>query len=196
MPRKNRRDKVYDNSTHHVAQRGLNHSKIFNTQQDYEKFKSFMGRYLKQYSIAIYNYCLMSNHLHFLIYVKEFAHLSKFMHSLSLAYSSYFRFTYKYSGYLWQGRYKNILIEKDSYLLECARYIERNPLRANIVNDLSDYPWSSYNFYANNTKDGLITVNPLYETLGRTPKQRRINYKEYILTPRPYEKVLDGVFRI
>jgi putative transposase len=196
MPRKNRKDIIYDNSTHHVVQRGLNRSWVFKEQIDYEKFKELMKRYITQYNIAIYNYCLMSNHVHILLYVKEHANLPRFMHALSLSYSAYYRHTYKYSGYLWQGRYKNFLIEKDSYLLECARYIERNPLRAKMVEDLSLYPWSSYHFYSKNAEDNLITVNPLYEPLGKTPKERQNRYVEYVNEPRPYEKVLDDVFRI
>lgn len=198
MPKKNRRDTVYDNSVHHVVQRGLNRARIFNEQKDYEKFKLIIYRYLKEYSISIYNYCLMPNHIHVLLHVKEQAHLSDFMHDISLAYSSYYRYTYKYVGYLWQGRFKNFLIEKDSYLLECARYIERNPLRVKykLVDDLSQYPWSSYNFYSKNEKDSLITINPLYETLGKTTHQKQRNYQEYILSERPYDTMLDDVFNI
>jgi putative transposase len=198
MPKKNRSETVYDNSTHHVVQRGLNRFRIFNEQKDYEKFKLFMYRYLTEYDISIYNYCLMPNHIHFLIHVKEQAHLSKFMQALSLAYSSYYRYTYKHVGYLWQGRFKNFLIDKDSYLLECARYIERNPLRIKykMVEDLSQYPWSSYNFYSKNAKDTVIAANPLYETLGKTPRQRQRNYQEYILTERPYDTIVDDIFRI
>jgi len=196
MPRKNRKDKVYDNSTHHVLQRGINRMGVFRQATDYEKFINLTKRYLTQYRVNIYNYCPMSTHFHFSIYVKESGHLSKFMHSLLLAYSAYFRHRYNYTGYLWQGRFKNLLIENDAYLLECARYIERNPVRAKIVKDPSQYPWSSYQHYATGIKDELITPNPLFETLGKTPQERRSNYRKYILEERPYEKVLDDVFRI
>lgn len=198
MPRKDRRDTVYNGSTHHIVQRGVNRTTVFKKARDCKQFKYFMLRYLESCRINVYNYCIMPNHIHILLYVGEGAHLPKFMQALSLAYSSYYRCNYDYSGYLWQGRYKNFLIEKDSYLLECARYIERNPLRvrSKIVDDLSDYNWSSYNFYSKGTKDDLITVNPLFETLGRTPEERRLKYKEYILVSRPYEEVLDDIFRI
>lgn len=196
MPRIRRRDTVYDNSVHHVVQRGINRYQIFNEQKDYGKFKSLTYRYLKEYRVLIYNYCIMPNHIHFLLYVKEQTHLARFMKALFLAYSAYYRYTYNYVGYLWQGRYKNFLIEKDSYLLECARYIERNPLRAKMVENLSDYPWSSYNFYSKNEKDNLVTPNPLYKSMGRTPKERQRAYADYVLTPRPYEQALDDIFRI
>ena len=120
------------------------------------------------------------------------------MQAVSLSYSAYYRKRYKYAGYLWQGRFKSVHIDNDSYLLECARYIERNPLRTKrrMVEDLSEYRWSSYNFYANGQTDDIITVNPLYNGLGQTAQARRVKYKEYILTPRPYEKILDDVFKI
>jgi len=196
MPRRDRRDTVYNGSIHHVVQRGINRTAIFNEAKDYKQFKHLMRRYLRRFEINIYNYCLMPNHIHILLYVKEQTHLSKFMQALLLAYSWYYRCNYNYSGYLWQGRYKNFLIEKDSYLLECARYIERNPLRANpkMVEDISDYKWSSYNFYSKGVKDDLITDNLLFETLGKTPKERQLKYKEYLLISRPYEEALDDIF--
>lgn len=196
MPRRDRQETVYNGSTHHVIQRGINRTAVFMEAQDYKQFKCLMRRYLRRFDINIYNYCLMPNHIHILLYVKEKAHLPKFMQALLLAYSWYYRGKYNYSGYLWQGRYKNFLIEKDSYLLECARYIERNPLRTDpkIVNDPSDYKWSSYNFYSKGIKDNLITVNPLFETLGKTPEERQLQYKEYILISRPYEEALDDIF--
>jgi putative transposase len=196
MPRIGRQETVYDNSVHHVVQRGLNRQQVFKEQVDYEKFKLLMKRYISEYQVQIYNYCIMPNHVHFLVRITQCLVLARFMKVLFLAYSSYYRYTYKYVGYLWQGRYKNFLIEKDSYLLECARYIERNPLRAKMVENLSDYPWSSFNFYSKNEKDNIITPNPLYESLGRTPRERQRNYTYYVLTPRPYEQALDDIFRI
>lgn len=140
----------------------------------------------------------MPNHIHMLLFVKEALGLPRFMHALSLAYSSYYRKSYKYTGYLWQGRYKSFLIEKDAYLLECARYIERNPIRVkNKINkDLLDNIWSSYSYYSQGKCDYIITPNPLYETFGKEQKTKQLKYKDYILTPRPYENILDDVFHI
>jgi len=166
---------------------------LFKDDKDYLSFKAFMKRYLERLNIKIHNYCIMPNHIHILLLAEKAEHLSKFMQALSLSYGSYYRKRYKYTGYLWQGRFKNIHIDRDSYLLECARYIERNPLRVKykMVEDLSDYRWSSYNFYAGGKPDDIITVNPLYESMGSTAQERESRYKEYVLTPRPYEEVLD-----
>ena len=196
MPRKDRFETVSDRSTHHITQRGINRSRIFKSDEDYTKFIDFIRRYLPQFNVKIYNYCLMPNHVHLLLFTAEALHASKFMQAISLSYGAYYRKRYKYTGYLWQGRFKNFLIRKDSYLLECARYIERNPLRTKykMVNDISEFIWSSYNFYANGKVDDIITVNPLYQTMGKNAGEARANYKAYILTPRPYEEVLDDVF--
>ena len=98
MPRKNRRDTVYNGSVHHVVQRGLNRATVFKEAKDYKQFKYLMLRYLTRCEINIHNYCLMPNHIHILLYVKEQAHLSKFMQSLSLVSSSYYRGNFNYSG--------------------------------------------------------------------------------------------------
>ena len=198
MPRKDRFETVCDESVHHITQRGINRSRIFRMDEDYLKLKGFIKRYLGYFKVKIYNYCIMPNHIHILLYAEEAIHLSKFMQAVSLSYGSYYRKKYKYTGYLWQGRFKNAHIDKDSYLLECARYIERNPLRAKnkMVEDLSEFLWSSYNFYANGHADDIITMNPLYAGLGQTAKERQTKYKEYILVMRPYEEVLDDVFQI
>ena len=198
MPRKNRQDTVDEASIHHIVQRSINRSAIFNMDEDYEYFKSLIRRYIERHGVSVYNYCVMSNHVHLLMYVNGMENLSKFIQSLSLAYSSYYRNVYKYSGYLWQGRYRNFPIKSGEYLLECARYIERSPARAgnNPINDVSDYRWSSYDFYARGARDDIITKNPSFDGMGSTDEEKREKYKEYILTPRPYEKVLDDVFNI
>lgn len=95
-------------------------------------------------------------------------------------------------GHVYQNRYKSFLIEDDAYLLECGRYIERNPLRACIAGHPSMYYWSSYKFYANGKKDDIININPVYETLGNTGIERQKAYKEYVDQARPYEKILDS----
>jgi putative transposase len=89
---------------------------------------------------------------------------------------------------VFQNRYKSLAIEKDSYLLECGRYIERNPLKAGIVKKLEDYPYSSYSYYALGTKDALITPSPAYLDLERSDEKRRKIYKAYVDETRPQEE--------
>ena len=133
----------------------------------------------------------MPNHVHFLINAIKGPDMPKFLQGINLSYTLYYKRKYKFTGSLWQGRYKSFLIDKDSYLLECARYIERNPLRANMVEYISKYPYSSYNYYAKGKNDDIIIENVIYKELGRDTKERQKNYIDYINQDRFYEKIID-----
>lgn len=113
------------------------------------------------------------------------------MQRVNLRYAKYYRKKYKYCGHVFQDRFKSFAIEKDAYLLECGRYIERNPLKARIVEVLIDYPWVSYGYYAYGRGNEWVSRNPLYEELGRNERQRQLKYREYLLVERPYEKLIE-----
>ena len=189
MPRGKRQ--VLDNGIYHILNRGHNKDWIFKEADDFYKFKEVIRRYEETYSFGLYHYCIMSNHFHLLMRIPKAEDLPVLMKGICRSYANYHGKTYNHTGYLFQNRYKSIYIDRDSYLLECARYIERNPLRANIVKNLSEYPWSSYNHYAKDDSDDIIILDPLYETLANTPKERRDAYIEYLTKPRPYEEILD-----
>jgi len=189
MARKHR--VLADISFHHVIQRGNNRRRIFDEEADYLYFKSLIKRYIARYQCRILHYCFMSNHVHLIVLILKGADMPKFLQGLNLSYCLYYKRKYGFTGSLWQGRYKNFPIEKDSYLLECARYIERNPLRANMVEDISKYPYSSYSYYANGSNDDIITANIKYEGLGRTALERQKNYISYVNEDRFYEKMVD-----
>ena len=143
-------------------------------------------KYKGKYSFELYNYCLMNNHVHFLMKVFKKEELAKLTQGIFQAYRFYFKQKYQYSGYLYQGRYKSKIIEKNEYLLECARYIETNPLRAKLIKALKDYKWSSYAFYAYGQQNNLLTPNPLYKAFSNVEKCREF-YKRYVIMPRMYE---------
>jgi len=187
---------IYDGAVCHIIQRGNNRQKIFRDDGDCEKFLSLIKEYKARYGFDVYNYCLMSNHIHFLLKISQGRELSKLMQGTFQSFRFYYRRKYKYTGYLFQGRYKSKIIEKDTYLLECARYIERNPLRAGIIKDLSQYKWTSYDFYAAGRKNGIITENPMYITLGSELNERQYAYRQYLLTDRFYEYIIDDSFKI
>ncbi|MFQ5952758.1 MAG: transposase [Candidatus Omnitrophota bacterium] len=189
MPRLAR--KFYDEAVYHVMQRGNNKNKIFFEAQDYSKFLRLIAKYKDKYSFELYNYCLMPNHVHLLIRINKKEHMAKLFQGLFQSFQYHHRRKYDYCGSLYQKRYKSILIENDSYLLECARYIERNSLRDKIVNSMAKYKWSSYNYYARGEKNKIITLNPLYLSLAKTTTKRRRLYMAYVVQPRPYEELLD-----
>jgi len=189
MPRIKRQ--IFDNGIYHILNRGHNKDRLFRTSADYNRFKEILARYEEEHSFEIYHYCIMPNHFHLLMRILKADDLPPLMKGICQSYANYHRKAYDHIGYLFQNRYKSIFIDKDSYLLECARYIERNPVRANIVKDPSEYPWSSYNHYAGGLPDPIITANPLYEGLADTSEERRDAYVEYLSNPRPYEEILD-----
>ena len=188
---------LVDEGYYHILTRGLDKRKIFRERRDYLKFLSQIEHYLDEYHIFIYHYALMGNHLHLLLKAQKGEELPKFLQVILQSYAIYFRKRYHSTGYVFQGRYKSLLIKKENYLLECARYIERNPLRAKIVTSPEEYEWTSYSFYSEGKKDGIIKEpNPLYLELGQTDVKRQNNYQNYILQERPYDCIVDKGLRI
>jgi len=100
------------------------------------------------------------------------------MQDLGRKYVRYINHTYKRSGTLWEGRFKASLVDSDAYLLTCMRYIELNPVRANMVKHPSEYRWSSYACNATGQTDKLIHPHPLYTALDKNTEQRQFAYRE------------------
>ena len=100
----------------------------------------------ERFKIEIHCWVLMSNHYHLLLKTRQ-ANLSKGMQWFGATYTRRFNLKHRRSGHLFQGRFKSLLVENDSYLLGLSCYIHRNPLRAKIVKRLTDYEWSSYRMY-------------------------------------------------
>jgi len=134
-----------------VTSRGNEKKEIFFKDSDREMFLSFLEEYHHRYSILIHSYVLMSNHYHLIIETPQ-GNLLKVMHGLNSRYTGYVNRKYNRSGHLFQGRYKAILVEKESYLLELSRYVHLNPVRAGIVKEVSEYQWSSYPGFVNKQK--------------------------------------------
>ena len=137
----------YPGALYHVLSRGNGRQDIFLSDQDRYTFIELLQEFSERYSIDICAYVLMGNHYHLLLRTQA-ANLSKAMQWFGTAYTRRFHVHNHTSGHLFQGRFKSIIVENDSYLLRLSCYIHRNPLRARIVDRLADYPWSSYPHYA------------------------------------------------
>jgi len=118
----------------------------------------------------------MKNHVHLLMTPDTETGVSKLMQSLGRYYVRYINSTYSRSGTLWEGRYKSTLVDNEHYFLTVSRYIELNPVRANMVDDPAEYPWSSYHRNALGKYIELITPHELYQRLGKNDKARQKGY--------------------
>jgi putative transposase len=165
---------------HHVIQRGNNKQAIFATAVDYQRLLDLLEENAKKFDVAVHAYVLMSNHFHLLATPKTAEGLPKMMQAVGRTYVRYFNDTQKRSGTLWEGRYKSTLIQTDRYLLACMAYIDLNPVRAGLVAQAQDYPWSSHLHYRGVRVDRLITPHALYWELGNTPFAREAAYAELV----------------
>jgi putative transposase len=145
------------------------------------KISHFIGNYYAntKTSCSIYAYTLMPNHIHILI---ETAHtsLSRLMHRLQFRYTLRANLKYKTHGHLFQGRYKAILCDKDTYLLELSSYIHLNPVRTGLVKDPSDYPWSSYRSYLRPHSEDLVDTAYLLSQFSLKPEVARNRYRRFV----------------
>ncbi len=168
-------------SYYHIMTRGNNLNSVFRNSEDYLQYFKLVKNYKEEHPFNIYHYCLMPNHIHLLVKTNKASDFSTFMKRLNLAYFYYYKKTYGWVGHFWQGRFKSQPVGKDEYFIQCGKYIELNPVRANLAVKLNDYPYSSYNFYAHGSLDELITEDMFYQTLGRTNSQRQKEYQKLLI---------------
>ena len=130
------------NVFYHVYNRGNRKSEIFYEQEDYSRFLSTMKRFLKDYSVILYSYCLMPNHYHLLINSGSSPwEISPFMHRFMTSYSIYFNKKYSFVGRVFQDSYKAKAIYTLDSFCKVREYIAKNPIEANLVRNINDYKW-------------------------------------------------------
>ena len=137
----------YEGALYHVLSRGNEGRPIFLDNDDRLLFFETLGEMSERFEIDIFAYVLMDNHYHLLFRTNR-ANLSKSMQWFGATYTKRFNIGHNRAGHLFQGRFKNMLVENDAYLLQLSYYIHRNPLRAAMVRRSADYKWSSYRAYA------------------------------------------------
>lgn len=162
----------------HVIQRGNNRSVIFFADDDYKRYWHDLKAASEKWGCAIHAYVFMTNHVHLLLTPEAESSVSNMMQSLGRRYVRYVNDMYRRSGTLWEGRYKSSMIDSESYLLVCSRYIELNPVRAQMVKDPGDYPWSSYSANSGSKVDNLVQPHACYQALGQTHEHRATRYRD------------------
>ena len=185
MPRAKRA--LLDLGIYHVFNRGNNGLDIFNDSDDFCMFSRLLNESKNEFNVQIFHYCLMRNHFHLLLQIPHWDTLPKFMHKIQLTYARFFKKKLDFTGHLFQNRYRSPLIPEESYYLECGRYIERNPIKAGLVSDPSQYKWSSAKYYTRGLSDPIVTPNSYYLEIGQTPEERKIQYQKFLLIDDPYK---------
>ena len=165
---------------HHIVQRGHNRQLIFAEPQDYQRYLETLGEFKRHYDVAIYAYCLMSNHVHLLAAPAHPDGLAKLMKRLAGRHTRHHNCLEGRSGTLWEGRYKSSPVDTDAYLLACCRYIELNPVRAQMVDAPEAYTWSSCRHHLGLTRCEWLDANPCYCALGRDEVERQGRYREFL----------------
>lgn len=190
MPRRSRI--ILPNVPQHIIQRGNNRAVCFYADEDYCKYLEWLKEYADKTACHIHAYVLMTNHVHLLISSDKPGAIGSMMKALGQRYVQYINRTYKRSGTLWEGRYKSCPIQAETYLLTCQRYIELNPVRANMVEHPAEYKWSSYRINAQDDSSDLISPHMIYEQLGREDQERKSAYRElfrYQLEPKLVDEI-------
>ena len=165
---------------HHVILRGNNRQAIFAMTADYQRLLDLLEESALKFEVAIQAYVLMSNHFHLLVTPQTADGLPQMMQAVGRRYVRYFNDRQQRSGTLWEGRYKSTVIQTDRYLLACMAYIDLNPVRAALVDQAQDYPWSSHGHYIGQRVDKLISPHPLIWELGNTPFAREAAYAQLV----------------
>lgn len=161
----------------HIVQRGHNREPCFFAEGDYSSYLHWLGEALREAECLLHAYVLMTNHVHLLLTPGKAAAVPKLLISLGRRYVQYINRSYRRTGTLWDSRYKSSLVEPDTYLLACQRYIELNPVRAAMVDDPARYRWSSYRSNGLGQPDPRLTPHSLYLALGRNDKERQTAYR-------------------
>ena len=157
---------TYQGAFHHAMNRGYNGNPIFKDDNDKEIFLELISEISEKFRIRILSYCIMDNHYH-LIIQNSSGKMSDFFKQLNGQYGTIYRKKRGGRGYVFQDRYKSMIIQEDSYLLIAIAYVLKNPARAGILNDCIDYKWSSINEYFNHIEFPLtdkVFIEELFET--------------------------------
>ena len=150
---------------HHVTQRGVRRMDTFFDDEDYETYISLMREWCNSAGVEIWAYCLMPNHVHLVALPESEEGLSRGIGEAHRRYTRHINFKKSWKGYLWQGRFASFPMDED-YLLAACRYVELNPVRANLCARPEEYRWSSARAHLTGKDDRLVKVKPMLERVG------------------------------
>ena len=177
---------------YHILTKGNNQQVIFQDEQDFRKYVDILKKYKEKYQFKLYHYVLMTNHVHLVLEPTDAGgELSQIMKGINLSYAQHFKTKYKHTGHFWQDRFKSIIISKDEYLLACGSYVELNPVRAGMVKEAGEYPWSSHGANAYGKKDDLVDEHVIFESLSSAENVRK-EYRKFVQQMLQKNKAMRG----
>lgn len=188
----------FPGALYHVTARGNAQQTIFDDDLDRQRFLHLLGREVQQQNWFCYAYCLMDNHYHLLIETSE-ANLSQGMRRLNGNYGQSYNLRHGRVGHLLQGRYKAILVERESHLMELCRYVVLNPVRASMVTRVEKWPWSSYQATVGKVKSPeWMTVDCLLANFSQRKGNAQNAYAKFVEEglgrPSPWEKLRGQIY--
>lgn len=189
---------VLPNQPLHIMHRGNNRQNIFENEEDMARILNDIAESLAKADCQLHAYVIMTNHLHLLLTPKDKHELAVFMQSMANRYVRYFNVSRQRTGTIWEGRFKSCLIDSDNYLFALYKYIEMNPVKAEMVKAIQEYPWSSYHHNALGEQDQLITEHPLYLALAASKEERANHYKlmmDKMALGKMNQKITDATLR-
>lgn len=170
----------FPNALYHITSRGDRREDIYEDEEDKRIFLSLLGKVVADFNWLCHGYCLMTNHYHLIVETLE-GNLSIGMRQLNGVYTQTSNRRHGRTGHLFQGRYKGILVDKDSYLLELARYVVLNPVRAGMVHKVEDWPWSSYlAMIGQAEKTDWLTTDWILSQFGENRSESRKRYRMFV----------------
>jgi putative transposase len=152
---------VFAGLPHHITQRGNRRDNVFFAEEDREIYLEWLEEYCLRHEVEILAYCLMTNHIHLVAVPAQTDGLQCALKPLHMRYTQYINRRRKWSGHLWQGRFFSSPLD-EAYLWFCVCYVERNPVRAGIVERAEDYPWSSAAAHCGLKEDRLLTTDAVH----------------------------------
>ena len=162
---------VAEGFPHHITQRGNYRQNVFDNPTDMTKYFEFISMYTNKYNVKILSYCLMNNHVHFIVIPEKTDSISKAFNRAHFRYSQYYNKKKNIKGHLWQGRFYSCVIDKDeAYLLAAMKYVERNPVRAKIAKKPWEWKWSSAGYHTGEGESDL-NVAEIGEFTGINEKE-------------------------
>lgn len=186
----------FENAVYHIVCRGNRREPIFTGDRDKRTFIGKMDEAFAKYSFFCYAFCLMDNHYHLMVQT-PLANISEGLHSLNSSYSNWFRSKHDLEGPLFQGRYKSLVIDTDTYALQLSAYIHLNPCRAGMVKQPEDYQWSSYRDYIGARKSiaNCLDITFILNQISLAPVNAQAKYHQFVAENIGMANPCDDVFK-